>query len=133
MADLLNEEAEDEADLGTPSPGVTRTLEGTPDPGGTVVWNAGEGVVPVGEHLKTTVPGDGTPRNGSLEPDEPLTQAEQEEDLQGGAPLMHPAPVDVFVLDCDKFVEEQGRVPGMRALKAFLEDGALALDLQLRS
>ncbi|ETM34083.1 hypothetical protein L914_18754 [Phytophthora nicotianae] len=42
-------------------------------------------------------------------------------------------PVDVFGLDCDKFVEEQERVPWMRAFKAFQQDEALALDSQLKA
>ncbi|KAG3237273.1 hypothetical protein PI124_g17726 [Phytophthora idaei] len=63
---------------------------------------------------------------------EPLTQAEQKEDLQGRTQKADPSPIDAFGLNYDKFVAEQERVPWMRALKAFLNDGVLALDPQLR-
>ncbi|KAG2900390.1 hypothetical protein PC117_g21987 [Phytophthora cactorum] len=55
-----------------------------------------------------------------------------EEDLQGRTQVTDPSPIDAFGLDYDKFVAEQERVPWMRAVKAFLSDGALALDPQLR-
>ncbi|KAG2773833.1 hypothetical protein Pcac1_g15547 [Phytophthora cactorum] len=65
---------------------------------------------------------------------EHLTQAEQEEDLQGRAANANaePSPIDAFGLDYDKLVLEQERIPWMRTLMAFLENGALALDPQLR-
>ncbi|KAE8905940.1 hypothetical protein PF006_g10126 [Phytophthora fragariae] len=40
--------------------------------------------------------------------------------------------VDLFGLDRERFQEEQKRTPWIQALIAFLEDGALALDAQLR-
>ncbi|KAG2948626.1 hypothetical protein PC129_g24702 [Phytophthora cactorum] len=42
---------------------------------------------------------------------EPLTQAEQEEDLQGRTQEADSSPIDAFGLDYDKFVAEQERVP----------------------
>ncbi|KAE9333720.1 hypothetical protein PF008_g14316 [Phytophthora fragariae] len=40
--------------------------------------------------------------------------------------------VDLFGLDRERFQDEQKRTPWIQALIAFLEDGALALDAQLR-
>ncbi|KAG1695900.1 hypothetical protein DVH05_019255 [Phytophthora capsici] len=113
MSDLLNANAD-----------ASRDQEGTPMPSG----NATGTSVAVGEPDQA-VP---TVADASVDP-EPLTQAEQEEDLQGGATPTTPSPVDEFGLDYDKFVAEQDRLPWMKALKAFLQSGALALDPQLRA
>ncbi|KAI9992888.1 hypothetical protein PInf_014826 [Phytophthora infestans] len=108
MKDLLNEDRND-----PPDKNGTILVEQTEN------WNETDGSVPVGE---TT---DGVVSSGEL------TQEEQEEELQAGAPSTLPSAVDVFGLDYGKFMEEQERVPWMRAMKAFLKDGAVALDPQL--
>ncbi|KAG6950575.1 hypothetical protein JG688_00014100 [Phytophthora aleatoria] len=61
-----------------------------------------------------------------------LTQDEQEEDESDGVVTPGTSPEDTFELDSERFAEKQARTPRMRAMKAFLEDGALALDPQLR-
>ncbi|KAG2988826.1 hypothetical protein PC120_g23289 [Phytophthora cactorum] len=60
------------------------------------------------------------------------TQQEREEDEMDGAVRPSPSPEDTFELDSERFAEEQARAPWIRAMKAFLKDGALALDPQLR-
>ncbi|KAG2777069.1 hypothetical protein PC129_g22178 [Phytophthora cactorum] len=82
---------------------------------------------PSGESAEGVTPSEEVPMGTN-----PLTQAEQEEDLQGRAQEADSSPIDAFGLDYDKFVAEQERLPWMRALKAFLSHGALALDPQLR-
>ncbi|OWY98690.1 Retrotransposon Polyprotein [Phytophthora megakarya] len=62
---------------------------------------------------------------------EPLTQEEQEDDEDGRLVMSNPSQLDLFGLDTVKFIKEQNRTHWMRALKAFLMDGALSLDSQL--
>ncbi|KAG3009173.1 hypothetical protein JG687_00004528 [Phytophthora cactorum] len=57
-----------------------------------------------------------------------LTQEEQEEIETDGVVTPGASPKDTFELDSERFAEEQARTPWMRAMKAFLEAGALALD-----
>ncbi|KAG3018246.1 hypothetical protein PC120_g10555 [Phytophthora cactorum] len=65
--------------------------------------------------------------------DPPSTQEEHgEEDETEGSVKSSPSPEDTFELDSEQFAEEQARTPWMRAIKAFLEDGVLTLDPQLR-
>ncbi|KAI9991957.1 hypothetical protein PInf_017337 [Phytophthora infestans] len=112
MTDLLND--------GDDAPPAQ---DGTVTPLGTLETNTGDGLAQVGEQTGTAAPGDDSVTEPAVVT-EPLTQVEQEEDLQEGAPLTNLSPIDVFGLDYDKFVEEQERVPWMRALRAFLKDGA---------
>ncbi|GMF48820.1 unnamed protein product [Phytophthora fragariaefolia] len=53
-----------------------------------------------------------------------------EEDESSGLPV---ANVDLFGLDLDQFVAEQRKISWIIALTAFLKDGALPLDPNLRS
>ncbi|KAG3144485.1 hypothetical protein PC128_g24382 [Phytophthora cactorum] len=43
------------------------------------------------------------------------------------------SPIDVFGLHQERFIEEQKRTPWIQAMIAFLENGALALDRQIRT
>lgn len=61
------------------------------------------------------------------------TQEEQEDEERrepGDAPV---SPLDKVGLDRERFLEEQSRTPWIQAVAAFLKDGALALDAQLRA
>ncbi|KAG3129193.1 hypothetical protein PI126_g21074 [Phytophthora idaei] len=124
MSDLLNA-GENDASI----------RDGTQTQDGRINRNATDVPVAVGEPNVTPSgeSAEGVPPSGEAPMGtEPLTQAGQEEDLQGRTQKADPSPIDAFGLDYDKFVAEQKRVPWMRALKAFLNDGALALDPQLR-
>lgn len=62
---------------------------------------------------------------------DPQREQEEEERLEpGNAPL---SPLDMVGLDSERFRVEQQRTPWIQALVAFLQDGALALDAQLRT
>ncbi|RAW20510.1 hypothetical protein PC110_g23048, partial [Phytophthora cactorum] len=124
MSDLLNADENDAS-----------IRDGTQTQDRTIYRNATDVPVAVGELNVTPSgePAEGVPPSEEAPMEtKPLTQAEQEEDLQGRTQEADPSPIDAFGLDYDKFVAEQERVPWMRALKAFLHDGALALDPQLR-
>ncbi|KAG2793904.1 hypothetical protein PC129_g18883 [Phytophthora cactorum] len=124
MSDLLNAN-ENDASIRD----GTQTQDGTINRNATDVPVAvGEpNVTPRGEPAEGVPPSEEAPMGTKL-----LTQAEQEEDLQGRTQEVDPSPIDAFGLDYDGFVAEHERVPWMRALKAFLNDGALASDSQLR-
>ncbi|KAG3119390.1 hypothetical protein PI124_g2476 [Phytophthora idaei] len=71
----------------------------------------------------------------NVAPEETTKEAvvkDQEEDETDGAVRLIPSPEDAFELDSEMFVEEQAGTPWMQAMKAFLANGALALDPQLR-
>ncbi|KAG3077249.1 hypothetical protein PI124_g20146 [Phytophthora idaei] len=124
MSDLLNAD-ENDASIRD----GTQTQDGRINRNATDVPVAvGEpNVTPSGESAEGVPPSEGAPMGTEL-----LTQAEQEEDLQGRTQEANPSPIDAFGLDYDGFVAEQERVPWMRTLKAFQNDGALASDAQLR-
>ncbi|KAG2999899.1 hypothetical protein PC121_g20518 [Phytophthora cactorum] len=64
--------------------------------------------------------------------DQQPTQQGQEEVETDGAVRPSPSPEDAFKLNSERFTEEQAGTPWMQAKKAFLEDGALALNPHLR-
>ncbi|OWZ07023.1 hypothetical protein PHMEG_00020639 [Phytophthora megakarya] len=84
-----------------------------------------------------SVPAEGTTRNNDLE-------RRGSTEVGGGSarsprPPQDPgqqlmvSPVDLFGLQQERFVEEQKRTPWIMAMLAYLKDGALALDPQLRT
>ncbi|GMF28614.1 unnamed protein product [Phytophthora fragariaefolia] len=72
------------------------------------------------------------PRTDAVD-DAPGDFADTDDDeLQDAVGQTASSSVDHFGLDWERFQEEQKRSPWIQALLAFLEDGALALDAQLR-
>lgn len=64
----------------------------------------------------------------------PLASQEEQEDEERLLPREAPvSTLDLVGLDRERFVQEQSRTPWIQALKAFLQDGALALGAQLRA
>ncbi|KAG3196935.1 hypothetical protein PC128_g7239 [Phytophthora cactorum] len=82
--------------------------DGTQTQDGTINRNATDVPVAVGEPNVTSSgeSAEGVPPSGEAPiGTEPLTQAEQKEDLQGRAQKADPSPIDAFGLDYDKFVD----------------------------
>ncbi|KAE9190402.1 hypothetical protein PF004_g21913 [Phytophthora fragariae] len=141
IADLLNDHSSSPEESSVPvgegsSPGQDDESAAASSPGTDKALNeavqvAMDALNEVGEPPATLSSANSEP-DAANDDDDALADAVDDEILEGDVTQTASSSVDLFGLDRERFQEEQKRTPWIQALIAFLEDGALALDAQLR-